>query len=450
MKRFLGLFCMTLSLVAMLDAGIVLADWQEDQAALFEQIPVKPGDRIDASNWEKIKDIIPFSVANMVKKGDFLIEIAEMEWDYSPEDDWQKVTAKNAGKYEIGDGGGIIQVATGKMPDYVEGEPFPLIDIENDENAASKIAFNAISGFFRGKKTRIEWVTDWVGRKGLERSILGNTLLRYYWGLSDGPIPNGSKLLQAEFIEVTEPYDVSGIISLAKREIAAHNPDQLYCYIPAIRRVKKLAGTTRSSPFMGTDFVADDTNGFYGKVESMNWKAIEKKIALLPMPKWAAKGPADFIKQSDGSWISPPGLSATRNGFEVEDWKGAPWAPVDFVWVPRIMYVVTANAIDPYYNYGETTYYIDPVAGFTYKIVNDKSEDYWKTLIVAKTPARWDNKVTVTSAAWYGVIDDKTDHASICNVLGSIHGNRQCRTTYDDPELKESLYLPTAMQARSK
>lgn len=440
------------AVVALLGVGLAgngMAGWKEDQAAMFERIQLKPGDKINSSNWEKVKDLLPPSMVEWVKKGDFIVDVGEFKWEFNDDAAWQQASKANAGKYDIGAGGEMIVKATGKLPDYVNGEPFPDIDWKNDPQAGSKIAFNCLLRKARIAGSLNEWVTDWVNRKGLERWVAGDTIYHNYWSRPDGPVDNRAKQLLNELVIVKKPYDLAGIVSMNLRSID-EKPDQVFSYIPSIRRVKRLSGATRSSPFLGTDLVSDDGQGWYGKNETMTWKVVEKKIALLPMMKWAVEGPAKFLKQQDGAWVVPSNLGSPQNGYEVSGWKGAPWAPVDMVYVPRMIYVVEATPKDPYYNYGKTTFYVDPVAGFTYKIINDKSGDYWKTLMVSYVPASWDNRITVASPAYYLIVDDKTDHASICNSFGKTHDGNFAKVTYNDPEVNSALYSSNNMAALSK
>lgn len=138
-------------------------------------------------------------------------------------------------------------------------------------------------------------------------------------------------------------------------------------------------------------------------------------------------------------------------GYEVSDWKGAPWAPVDYAWVPRMIYVVEATPKDPYYNFGRMIYYLDPVAGFSWKVSYDKSNNYWKTLIVTMVPATWgdDNKITFSSPACSLVVDDKTRHGSISYSFGQ-YGRHFCKTTYNDPTVGANMFSPIALPAFSK
>lgn len=444
-KKILATLAVSL---AVFTASYAMAGWKEDQAAMFQQIAVKPGDKIDSSNWEKVKDLLPPSMVNYVKKGDFVLDIDEMKWDYNPDVEYRNSGAKNAGKYEVNDKGILIEKATGKLAEYVEGEPFPNIDLKNDQKAGAKLAYNQVANFARVGNYWCDWHTYWVGRKGLERTVSGRWYLNYFWNRPEGKIENPAGVIFTEYVKITQPYDVAGILNLTYRYINSE-PDNLWAYVPAIRRVKKTSGANRSSPFLGSDFVNDDAFAFAGKVETMNWKVVGQKIILMPMMKWATEGPAKFVKKADGSWHNPDNLAGPQFGFEVKGWKGAPWAPTDFVWVPRMMNIIEVTAKDRYYNYGLTHLYHDPVAGFIYKYVNDRAGQYWKTLMVSYVPAAWNNKITISTATGYVVIDDKTDHASSQSIFGA-HPKGKLENAYFDPGVKATMFTPTAMGVQSK
>jgi len=425
-------------------APIAMAGWKEDQAAMFEQISVKAGDKIDSSNWEKVKDILPPSVVNWVKKGDFILEIGELNWDFNTDVAWRKKTANNAGKYEIGSEGQLIENATGTYPEFVDGEPFPNVDWKRDPKAGDKLVRNVDTKSSRTGQLSLEFSVEWVGRNGRERTMRGVFRPYQYWVRPGGKVPNPFKFLNTALIQIVEPYDVSGIISLNQRYID-DRPDQVYSYVPAIRRVKKLAGTTRSSPFLGSDFCNDDSYMWDGKTESMNWKIVGKKIILVPFHVWAVEGPAKLGKQADGSWKKPQDLKPTISGYDVKGWEGAPWAPTNLRWVPRTLYIVEARAKDPYYNFGPTTFYIDPVEGFVYKVINNKSDEYWKTGMSTYMPAEWNNKITVSSSAWQLMVDDRSDHASVNHNNGP-----DIDQIYMDSSLTPAMYSPTALSVLSK
>lgn len=435
------------ALLAIFAASSAMAGWKEDQAAMFEQISVKPGDKIDASNWEKIKDLLPPSVVNYVKKGDFLIEIGELNWEYQPDAEWRKKTAANAGKYDVAADGSLLDKSSGKVAKYVDGEPFPEIDLK-DPKAGTKLAHNMVIKSARAGEQYSDWSTIWVGRSGFERIAEGSWTTLNYFARPDGKISNPGGLLLTSLIKVESPYDVAGICSINQRAID-NKPDQGYSYVPAIRRVKKVSGTTRSSPFLGTDYCNDDSYNWYGKNETMEWKLLDRKIVLMPIHKYNLDGPVQFVKKENGTWAAPSHIKNTRSGYEIEGWKGAPWAPVDLVYVPRMMYTLEATPKDPYYNFGKMTFYVEPFQGFIYKTVNDRSGEYWKTLFANFTTAKWDGHITTVNVDWQLAVDDKYDHASITNDIGQW-GNKLYRVEYASPDITPALFSPTNLAAQSK
>lgn len=432
-------------------AGNAMAGWQEDQAALFKQIPVQPGDKIDSSNWEKVKDLLPPSVLEWVKKGDFVLDIGQAKWEMRSDAAWEKKTAANAGKYTIGPESEIFVKATGKSPEYVDGLPFPYaeLDWKNDPTAGAKVIYNAFLKGNRAGQLANPYGVFWIGENGFEREVAATWRVRSYWMRPDGPTDNPSNLLMTELNKVEEPYDLAGILNLNQRVIE-NKPDQVYAYVPAIRRVKKVAGTTRSSPFLGTEFCNDDSFGWWGKNESMNWKMLDKKVVLVPYDNWAIEGPDQFVKNPDGSWSNPGQSRSPQLGFQTPGWKGAPWAPTDMKWIPREVYVVEATPKDPYYNYGKTIFYVDPETGFAYKVIFDTAKEYWKTLVISYAPAKWGNgNLTWTSATFYVAVNDKTHHATVCNAYGK-NANRFFKVKYNDPAVKASMFSPLNLASQSK
>ena len=83
-------------------SAIAGADWQEKQKQMFARIPVKPGDVVDQSNWEKVKDILPESVVNWVKRGEWILKIDEFKYDFDYTPEWYELSAKNKGRYGLG------------------------------------------------------------------------------------------------------------------------------------------------------------------------------------------------------------------------------------------------------------------------------------------------------------------------------------------------------------
>ncbi len=76
---------------------------------------VSPGDVIDKTNWQKAEGLLPKPVLNWVKKGDFVLDIGELNYDEKEYFDFlvkDSLTA-NIGKYDVNEKDIIIDVETG-------------------------------------------------------------------------------------------------------------------------------------------------------------------------------------------------------------------------------------------------------------------------------------------------------------------------------------------------
>jgi len=423
-------------------------DWKIEQVKMFDQINLKPGDIIDKSNWQKGKDVLPESIVNWVKKGDFNLKIGALKFDFSSDKAWIEVSAKNAGKYTLGKRKEIIEVATGKYPLWIYGLPFPNIDVKNDPDAGIKIMHNQYAGLARkGTDITNDCSMDYIARRGYERSAGITSLYYYFWQRPDGEKPNRSKYQQLSYVPLLWPYDVKGITTLTCRPLDG-TADQVWTYLPPIRRVKRVSGANRSDPVAGSDAIIDDENGWVGQNESMTWQFVEEKIVLFPYTSWVVERPRPMKQHADGSWRAVPGEPAPRVGWQEKDWQGAPWAMSNAVWAPRKVYVLTADPIDRYYRYGKQEYYIDKHAlTTTVKIVYNKAGEYWKTVMAFFPCTSWGDNKSFGSVNFSLIVDDRSDHATIV-VSGGKHMNLpENEVRYMDPALKRSLFTPkkTAM-----
>lgn len=455
-QRFLNrlvLYKLLVGILLLIFAGWSFAadDWRAKQKEMFSKIPVEPGDKIDESNYEKVKGLIPHSMVEWVKKGDLPIEVGKFEFDFSKDSEWKEASAKNAGKYELNEKKQFVDNSTGKIPDYIYGKPFPSIDWKNDPNAGIKIMHNFVVSRARVGIWNCNFAVEWIGRAGYEKELVSNYMVYYYWSRPDGPQPNPENYQEMNIIQITAPYGIKGMTTLTRRYQNAR-ADDYYSYMPSIRRVKKLSGANRSDPFAGTDFVNDDSNGWFGKNITMKWKVLDKKIILMPMVNWGLKEPLKARQQPDGSWLVNPNRQPVKEGFTVSGYEGAPWMPVNVKWAPREVYVVQATPKNKYYNYGKQIYYVDPEAGPIYKVIDDTAGEYWKTLMIIPMCVDWGNDPvhrTFGTILWYGIIDDQTDHASTAPCYGNYRGNK-FRTKYMDPTIKPGMYTPQMISTMNR
>ncbi len=430
--------------------------WREKQQALFEQTGLKPGDFIDKSNWKKIDGLVPPSIVAWVKKGLIDMKISEFKYDINPDDKWINGGRKNEGKFKLDDTKNLIETATGKPPLWVCGTPFPNLDIKNDPDGGAKFMYNNLLCKLRTGNYSYTSLIEWIGPTGYERSVESIGLRYDYWGRTKGPAAtNRDKLVYTVIEAVLKPFDVTGTANLSIKKMDGSD-DDVYVYIPAIRRVKRMSGANRSEPYMGTDATVDDTNGWSGRVNSMKWRFIEERIGLFCVPDWGAEEPAIMRQLPEKTWKSLPNERAVKFQYEVKDWtKGtkAPWAPTNTVWIPRTFYVIEAIPEDPYYNGGKMIFWLDIGTWWPmHKIYSDKAMEYWKTVILLGVNWKWgENGENRGPFSMWSIlfIDERMNHASVSSHFGDrldVKGYQE----FCNVKLVPSIFTPEGLSMWSK
>ncbi len=380
-----------------------------------------PGTVIDTTNWQQVEGLIPDSVLNWIKKGDGTITIGKLPYNV---DDFMppaalKYKESNKGKYDVDANGLMVDVKTGKLPDFIDGLPFSEIDLK-DPNAGSKIMYNKHYYSYVVGNVEVPFQTKWVGRKtGYERELTND----YQTYVLDGYPPareesNPENVELHSLIIILSPFDVKGTNILLWR-YRDERLDSTFAYVPAIRRVRRMSPANRSDAFVGSDFCVDDAWGYGGKINAFTWKLIKKADQLVPF----YPGPAvEMRKNEAGEMATVPGNRNITYGFETDGWQGAPWWPQELVYVMRPTYILECEAKDKYYNYGPQQLYVD--AGCytpTYKVISDRSGSYWKTEWQSLGGIGDPKNAALNNFAFVGLanmmaFDDRSQHAC-CLVL---------------------------------
>ena len=446
-KKFIMLCLMAVSLVFIAQTAIAGPDWQKKQKQMFSQISVKPGDVVNQSNWEKAKGLLPEQVLNMVKAGEWILDIGEYAYDDDYDEAYYKLSAKNKGRYGLGSKKEIIDLKTGTFPMFIQGVPFPDVDVKNDPDGPVKFMHNNnLNQYIQCSQAGVTYPAkgnlEWIGRKGYERGV-GFLSERFFWWNRLKEYPNPRKYKYTTINIVTFPYDLYGSVTLYVRHLDGRD-DSVYVYVPAIRRVKRLSGANRSDPQMGSDMCMDDSYGFYGQIESMKWSYIGEKVMLKPQWKEDAKSPRKMRYDKSKGWIWLSHNSCDL-GCNKDGWTGAPWAYTNFVWIPREMYIFKMEPLSPYYAYGVHEMYIDKLTTMpSFVIKYTKAGEFWKAVIVAVGPAEWRNGSKLFSMDGpMCVLDVKTHHASVLN----IDENKQY---YDTPVVNPRTHTPTNLRTMTK
>ena len=137
---------------------------------------VTSGDVIDRTNWEKAEGLVPDNVLNWLKRGDFTMQVVELNYDlqdYLPPIVRKSMKA-NLGKYDVDENGLMVDLQTGRLPEFIEGIPFPDIDPKAPK-AGEKLMYNKFYHVYSQGNMDGPFGTRWVGRQsGLEREVIGN------------------------------------------------------------------------------------------------------------------------------------------------------------------------------------------------------------------------------------------------------------------------------------
>ncbi len=403
------------------------------------------GKTYDRSNYQEIQDLLISPVLNWVKIGDFVIETAELEYEWkSTQADWIKATEKNAGDYEIGPEDYTIEKTTGERASFIYGFPYPNPD-SRDPNVAIKVMENfqiqrsRVGGYYPGGEVSL------VGRGGLEKQLVSAGTYLYYRGREDGPIVPNTDNYQAQTLTYTlEPYDIRGVTQM--RYIYNDNrQDANWSYLPMLRRIRRVSAASPSDPFMGSDLCVDDSQLWGGKNQTFDWKYLGEKTILCA---FLSTKIYHISEKPDGSMT--PYWHQMKMGYQTPGWQGVPWSPTNLIWIKRPCWIIEGLPQDPYYNYGRQIFYVDKVSYSIYfKVVYNKAGEYWKTSysVYTKQVAPSGREIfTVTD--FNHTVDDKTRHASHYNQ--TMIPGRNCDVTNPLKEVGPHCFTMSAMYQFSK
>ncbi|MDY6864340.1 MAG: DUF1329 domain-containing protein, partial [Thermodesulfobacteriota bacterium] len=100
------------------------------------------------------------------------------------------------------------------------------------------------------------------------------------------PIPevpgNNGKIRLKECFTIHDPYDVKGFAMIRARYEAIDKPDDVFDYLPALRRIRRMTGSDCLDPILGSDLPYDDFELCRQKITSKMTFALQQKNMLVP------------------------------------------------------------------------------------------------------------------------------------------------------------------------
>ncbi len=369
---------------------------------------------LDANNWQEGKGLLPDPVLKRLEKGEYWFKVVPVDpakfrqnfakkfWD---------ATAANAGRYDLDEKTcGLKDKATGKIPEFVVGLPFPTIDAK-DPQAGCKIAWNFTFSGNQGGGGGATFTLNGVDGTGEFRKIKAFLHGMIYQGRLDGQLKDNPENLENQAITAAlEPQDVEGVSALNKRYWDWDSQDAIWAYVPSTRRARRVNAATRSDPVGGLDIFADDLNCYAGKVEYYKWKLVGEGKILAPVLQ-----PYPFpMRQVNPSrfMVDTPYVKA---GYEVPKSKGAQWwLQENLVFIPRPVWIVEGESTDPYYNFGKVIMYFDKdIYRIYWKLVHNRAGEYFYTAMCGYHFVKNDETYSAVFPSLVLGVNDKTNRAAL-------------------------------------
>jgi hypothetical protein len=428
---------------------------------------LKPGDKLDKSNCQEAKGMLPEHVMEKFCDGKYAAEIIEVKdeaFQYSKK--FKEGSEANAGKYYINDQGYLYETASQSWPHYWYGFPFPSVD-EKDQQAAYKVMYNHQVARFQVDD--VYWFTSikWVTPNGFDRNVDAGAYATWYIGRHSGPIDNPDDCYLKDIIFGVAPYDIVGVSTLEWWHTDPTQWQSIWAFVPTIRRVRRLTASNSSEGLFGSIMARDDGyGGWSGKIQYQNWKLIGVQDMLVPiapggvekamipgdaMPKKLAFDPSQIkvrgqLQPNQVARITWPSDEQVKYGYETPGWTGVAWAPTNLKFAKRKCWVIEGTPKDPYYAAGRRVIYIDKTAYWGYwGTIYDRAGEYWKTLMwmdkMAYTPGR---DMTTRHPFWGLGEDVRQNRASYLD----LH-SRGTFTEYESG-FPDSTYTTTNLSAMGK
>jgi Protein of unknown function (DUF1329) len=275
---------------------------------------IPEGTRITTQNWQQFKQFMPVGMQALFGGG--------FSWKIDATPDSAMVVGptiattqprqflKDTEKYSS-------QIQLIKLPNesytvkgYVAGIPFPN---PTEPDLGAKAYFNTYYEY----RPFVAWYMDpgWLVDRYRNMSPSETEVAAYRLShLSDPGYPDnpsfgkGYIFSDRYFVHLPEQSKYTTEVAIYRDDPAL--PQELYVFLPSLRRSLRLSSRARCSPILGSDYAQDDNNDFLGvlitefSVKSLGAKKI---LALMHEDPSASGRPSSFVQATDGmpGWPKP-------------------------------------------------------------------------------------------------------------------------------------------------
>ncbi len=234
-----------------------------------------------AGNIEEIKDLVPEGFVEILSHPEAWGHIRINETAYIPNDKWPgdhiKLRNEATEKYR----GEPYLDEKRHIRNYKAGFPFP------GSTKGIEIAWNYVKARNYGEKQFSGFIFAAMDRKGATRYSMSANSYMWFNGIlhSDDkdPIykPNPHNYEFVHTLGYKAPYDMRGTVPLTYRYDDPDHQDDMWMYIPSLRRTRRMSTAQRWDRLPGgVDVTWDSSTGFQGKPTHYEWKFLGRKELL--------------------------------------------------------------------------------------------------------------------------------------------------------------------------
>lgn len=304
---------------------------------------------------------------------------------------WVKVSKANEGKTKINE-------ATCKVDGWKAGAPFPTIDMKDPE-AAKKIVWNLHLGSLLGDVSSVPYFTQVLvdGKSGIHAELVAEFTRFTMKGRLTGNSPtlgdDDESARQLLFFK--SPSEVKGIGTYTMMYDSNKVPD-VWAYVPAVRRTRRLSGGAWMDPIGSSDQLQDEIDGFNARpCWYPGYKLLGKRWVLA-----AANSRLD-------NWN--PKASSPAEKYPTLD-RSAPYWNLNDSFEPREVYVIEV-ATPAQHPYSKKVLYIETeYPRVHYAEAYNRKGEFWKFIEIHSYVNTKAGDIRTVAA---DVIDFQRNHATV-------------------------------------
>lgn len=338
--------------------------------------------RITARNAAAHKALLPEPVYARVAAGQYalpLVDVDPARFRANHSDRFWQASQANRGKYGIDAAtGGLTDAATGAIPTRFFGLPFPDID-PSDPQAGAKIVHN-----YRARRMQMDGdfhtfdLSDVMLSGEVLRTVRILLSQAYYVGTTAAPpaaLPDNTESRQ--LAAALAPKDLEGVGVLTWRINDWTTWDQVWAYLPTIRRVRRVRSSTRGDRIPGFEVQGDDADCYDNKTTYFTWTLVRADEVIGPL---GTDTPYALPLKDESPSRRTMTVPYNAAVYETPGAKGAGWFPLGNVYARRPVWIVEGTPKDPYYEAGRIVLYVDrDLYNGYYKLSYNKAGELYRT-----------------------------------------------------------------------